>query len=133
LLKPATSCFFPEAHPVLGGTTIDHLIPVSDGGPDEEWNFRLAHSKCNNARANLMDPDAIIRRVAALFFGPYLHEDALEPKTTKPNPPAQSDEKIGWFRTAESEWMPLNQLPCLPVRPECELIPVSPATAEDHR
>lgn len=30
----------------------DHIIPVSDGGRDENTNLRLSHSECNNRRGN---------------------------------------------------------------------------------
>jgi hypothetical protein len=32
--------------------TRDHIIPISWGGPDAEWNFRAAHSICNSQRGN---------------------------------------------------------------------------------
>ena len=32
------------------GATIDHLIPLSDGGPDTPLNVALAHRECNVAR-----------------------------------------------------------------------------------
>lgn len=32
------------------GPTIDHLVPIADGGLDELANVRLAHRQCNCAR-----------------------------------------------------------------------------------
>lgn len=32
------------------GPTIDHLVPVSAGGSDDEWNVALAHRICNLSR-----------------------------------------------------------------------------------
>lgn len=43
-------CFLP----FLSGETptLDHVIPLSDGGRDALWNLQLAHRKCNNFRSN---------------------------------------------------------------------------------
>lgn len=30
--------------------SIDHLVPLSDDGPDEMWNCKLAHLRCNSKR-----------------------------------------------------------------------------------
>jgi DNA-directed RNA polymerase subunit RPC12/RpoP len=35
----------PGTHPL--GPTADHLVPVADGGGDDEWNVALAHRQCN--------------------------------------------------------------------------------------
>lgn len=40
----------PRGNPL--GPSIDHVIPVSHGGPDTLANLRLAHWRCNNARGN---------------------------------------------------------------------------------
>lgn len=31
---------------------LDHIIPLSLGGPTEPWNLRPAHAKCNTGRGN---------------------------------------------------------------------------------
>jgi 5-methylcytosine-specific restriction endonuclease McrA len=36
--------------------TMDHIIPVSHGGPRSMWNLRAAHQLCNVRRANVVDP-----------------------------------------------------------------------------
>lgn len=33
--------------------TFDHFLPVSKGGIDELENYRLAHSACNQLKANM--------------------------------------------------------------------------------
>lgn len=33
--------------------TFDHWIPISKGGADDLDNYRLAHFKCNNLKANM--------------------------------------------------------------------------------
>lgn len=38
----------PGTHPK--GPTIDHLIPIADGGVDEPANVALAHRQCNVTR-----------------------------------------------------------------------------------
>jgi hypothetical protein len=35
--------------------SLDHIIPVSLGGPDELDNLRLAHHRCNSVRGNRME------------------------------------------------------------------------------
>lgn len=52
-------CFTPiSASPIewsnslLGGPTIDHIIPQAWGGPDSLWNLRLTHARCNTKRAS---------------------------------------------------------------------------------
>lgn len=37
-------------HPL--GATIDHLIPRSQGGNNDISNLKLAHKRCNEARAD---------------------------------------------------------------------------------
>lgn len=37
-----------QPHP--GAPTCDHVIPVSQGGPDEDSNLKAAHYRCNNRR-----------------------------------------------------------------------------------
>lgn len=59
--------FWPGRHNILGCVTIDHLVPVSCGGGNEDWNMRLAHYACNSARGNLMDIADIEARIADLF------------------------------------------------------------------
>ena len=32
--------------------TLDHVIPVTEGGTNDLWNLRLAHMRCNRSRGN---------------------------------------------------------------------------------
>ena len=38
---------------VSGGSTPDHILPRSMGGPDELWNLALVHKPCNDKKADL--------------------------------------------------------------------------------
>lgn len=38
----------PQTHPL--GPTIDHVIPICQGGPDRAENVQLAHRRCNQRR-----------------------------------------------------------------------------------
>jgi hypothetical protein len=46
------------------GPSIDHIIPLGEGGPDTADNKRAAHTRCNNVANRRRHP----RRLAA---GPY--------------------------------------------------------------
>lgn len=35
--------------------SIDHIVRVKDGGPDEYWNLRLMHRPCNSKREKIKD------------------------------------------------------------------------------
>jgi 5-methylcytosine-specific restriction endonuclease McrA len=39
--------------------SVDHVIPRSLGGPDREWNRRLAHRKCN-AEREWLSPESLL-------------------------------------------------------------------------
>lgn len=43
----------------LRGTHVDHVIPVSLGGPDEEWNLQLLHDRCNSVKHDKITPQAV--------------------------------------------------------------------------
>jgi 5-methylcytosine-specific restriction endonuclease McrA len=45
--------------PGLSGTHIDHVVPISRGGPDMEWNLQLLHWQCNEAKGAQLTPPAI--------------------------------------------------------------------------
>jgi 5-methylcytosine-specific restriction endonuclease McrA len=38
--------------PGIHKSTLDHIIPLSKGGADDESNLQLAHLNCNNAKGN---------------------------------------------------------------------------------
>lgn len=38
---------------------VDHLIPQSRGGPDEEWNWQLMHGICNGRKKDRIVPAAV--------------------------------------------------------------------------
>lgn len=35
-----------------GQLEIDHIVPLADNGPDEENNFAIAHSSCNESKGS---------------------------------------------------------------------------------
>jgi 5-methylcytosine-specific restriction endonuclease McrA len=35
--------------------TIDHIVPLSKGGPDIHQNMQLAHRSCNQEKGNLIE------------------------------------------------------------------------------
>jgi hypothetical protein len=35
----------------LAGTHVDHIIPVTCGGPDVDWNLQLLHDRCNLSKS----------------------------------------------------------------------------------
>jgi 5-methylcytosine-specific restriction endonuclease McrA len=37
--------------------TVDHIIPLAEGGTDEEWNWSLLCKGCNNAKGDYMEDD----------------------------------------------------------------------------
>lgn len=39
-------------HPDLLCASLDHVIPVSEGGTNDVWNLRLTHLRCNLSRRN---------------------------------------------------------------------------------
>lgn len=43
----------------LSRTQVDHVIPVSRGGPDEQWNLQLLHDSCNRAKRDKLTPQAL--------------------------------------------------------------------------
>jgi 5-methylcytosine-specific restriction endonuclease McrA len=45
--------------PDCGATEIDHIIPVTRGGPDEDWNLQLLHGPCNQAKKDKVTPAAL--------------------------------------------------------------------------
>ncbi len=40
---------------------LDHIIPVSRGGPEYRWNLQLTHTRCNAAKSNAMPHEADVR------------------------------------------------------------------------
>jgi 5-methylcytosine-specific restriction endonuclease McrA len=65
--------FWPDCHPQLGSVTVDHLLPVSKGGTNDDYNLRLAHYKCNTVRSDSIDPEQIGKAIQALLEHPELN------------------------------------------------------------
>jgi hypothetical protein len=45
--------------PATTNLTIDHLIPISKGGTNNEWNLATMCSKCNSKKGNQLLPELI--------------------------------------------------------------------------
>ncbi len=52
LLAENGVCFFCGEQLVPEWATIDHEVPRSRGGPDEEWNFLLSCGRCNRRKGS---------------------------------------------------------------------------------
>ena len=50
--------------------SIDHIIPRSYGGPDDQRYCSIAHKSCNNARGNSMAPNLMHRAFSMLGWSP---------------------------------------------------------------
>jgi len=55
----------------LAKTEVDHIIPLSRGGPDLAWNRRLLHFACNRDKWNRLTGEAV---ALAVKHGVVLHE-----------------------------------------------------------
>jgi HNH endonuclease len=45
---------------VRADVAIDHIIPLTRGGPDAEWNKQLLHKKCNTSKGNRVTGPALM-------------------------------------------------------------------------
>lgn len=43
----------------LADTHQDHVWPLARGGPDEDWNLQLLHSRCNHVKGDRLTAEAI--------------------------------------------------------------------------
>lgn len=68
LQRDGEDCFFCGAS-LAGDITIEHLVPISHGGPNHVSNFFLAHAPCNREAGHMSAPEkvklAISKRLAA--------------------------------------------------------------------
>lgn len=60
-------CFF-CGQPLGNNATIEHLIPLSAGGPDTLQNMVLAHRECNNQAGSMTVTEKIALRDEKRFF-----------------------------------------------------------------
>lgn len=62
----------------LGGITVDHIIPKSQGGTLALDNVQPAHQKCNNIKGDtglgetMQDPDEDYRKIKYLYAAAFL-------------------------------------------------------------
>jgi hypothetical protein len=69
LLAELGACFFCGETLLPEWATLDHEVPRSDGGPDEEWNCLLACRRCNRRKGARPIEVCIspLRRAAGLY------------------------------------------------------------------
>ncbi len=62
-------CGYCLTHEQIGGYSmfLDHLVPVSSGGPTEEWNLWLACGECNHKSDRTHVPDPETGTIVPLF------------------------------------------------------------------
>lgn len=48
--------------------TIEHIVPLSQGGTHHESNLRLAHKRCNVARGSSCPGKAALRKAISLIY-----------------------------------------------------------------
>jgi hypothetical protein len=46
-------------HPEPMCASLDHIVPVSQGGTNDLWNLRLTHLRCNLSRRNVGGPEQL--------------------------------------------------------------------------
>lgn len=47
-------CAYCGHHRNIKYMTVDHIIPLSKGGKDEEWNLQCVCKKCNGLKSNML-------------------------------------------------------------------------------
>ena len=91
--------FWPERHALLGCVTIDHLVPLAEGGTNDEWNLRLAHYKCNHVRGLLMDAEEIESVIQELLMHPDLAHPTKWATLAKHHTPSDTYPRCCWPRS----------------------------------
>lgn len=94
-----TILFWPERHALLGCVTVDHLVPLGEGGTNDEWNLRLAHYKCNHVRGLLMDAEKIEEVIHALLTHPGLAHPTKWATLSKHHTPSDAYPRCCWPRS----------------------------------
>lgn len=67
-------CFYCEKE---SGNTLDHFLPQSIGGKDEEWNLVAACYKCNQEKGCKAPEEKFIEKWINLFSPPEEAVDKL--------------------------------------------------------
>jgi 5-methylcytosine-specific restriction endonuclease McrA len=62
LLAIDPRCFYCGGPLTVRWSTLDHVTPRSEGGPDEEWNLLLACQRCNGRKGNLPIEMVVVQR-----------------------------------------------------------------------
>lgn len=69
--------------PVFGDdVTVDHRIPSSRGGPDEDWNYAIACKECNNDKGDMTEEEYMAfkkeHRSRSFYIASKKQEAAME-------------------------------------------------------
>ena len=65
--RDGTSCYYCGKPNLTGrGATLDHLVPLCDGGTNDAENLVLACARCNSQKQSSSLEDYIARRLLAL-------------------------------------------------------------------
>lgn len=64
LLNRDGECCFFCGNELAGDITIEHLVPISHGGPNHVSNFFLAHALCNREAGHLSAPEKVKLAIA---------------------------------------------------------------------
>lgn len=64
LERDGDGCFFCRK-PLGDDITVEHLVPVSHGGPNHISNLFLAHGQCNNDAGHLSAPEKVARAISS--------------------------------------------------------------------
>ena len=62
LLEADPFCFYCGGFLTVEWSTLDHVKPRSEGGPDEEWNLLLSCRRCNRRKGSLPIEMVVVQR-----------------------------------------------------------------------
>jgi 5-methylcytosine-specific restriction endonuclease McrA len=93
LFAAAPLCFYCGKQLRFEWSTVDHEIPTSRGGPDEEWNALLACGRCNRRKGSRPIGLCVcqLRRGAGLFA----FDDAIRRGLVDPGELTDEFSKVG--------------------------------------
>jgi hypothetical protein len=66
------TCAFCRKDLTLSSATIDHLVPLAEGGVDDESNWELSCQKCNSEKGRLSVGEFLERVTSARVFREWL-------------------------------------------------------------
>lgn len=87
----------------LVDATVDHIVPLARGGPDDETNWKLCCSECNNSKGSISLDEWMAKMAQAKKAAP----PAPRPKTKPQDGPILSREytlRLGSIRATKKSW-----------------------------